>query len=98
MNCEYCDSAECLAYASVERGGIAFPALANDDRVLAETKCRDATRNRALRAEAAIADAMVVAERLASMGWRDAPLGSAAYANGANAAGEAMLSALGGEQ
>ena len=48
MACEYCNREGCLAYATL--GG--FSILIGDDRTLAEIYCRNATRDRALRAEA----------------------------------------------
>ena len=95
MTCDYCKREDCRAYATVTRGGIEWPALHGDERIEAERDCREATRVRAERAEAVIADAVAVAERWASIGWRDAPMGDAAYASGANAAGEAILSEIG---
>lgn len=48
MKCEFCGRESCQAYAT--RDG--FPVLAGDERTLAEIDCRNATRDRALRAEA----------------------------------------------
>lgn len=50
MACEYCGRESCQAYAT--RDG--FPVLAGDERTLAEIGCRNATRDRALRAEAEV--------------------------------------------
>lgn len=48
MACEYCGRESCQAYATSN----GFAVLAGDERTLAEIDCRNATRDRALRAEA----------------------------------------------
>ena len=60
--------------------------------------CRDATKARAERAEADLADMRAEAERWVSGGWRNRADHDVSRANGNNEAAEAILAALEGEK
>ncbi len=92
MACEYCNREGCLAYATL--GG--FSILIGDDRTLAEIYCRNATRDRALRAEAAVDAGLVTAKRIISARRRYAKAkddGPGPFSRGAMAVRDAMVEA-----